>query len=406
MRGDVPVDEQPELTSPAAPEEAWLRGFWLWDLYFAIAYLVTVGLALVDDDLETARRVVLVAALSVIGAGYLVVGRRIMRRDDNFRHRLAFVSATLAVFLVAVLTEPSAGFALFAVGPMVFMTLPLRAASVVVAIAIMLPVLSAGLKDGFTEVNLAMQLPISGMLVAFAVFVGWWLERVLQQSEQRRELIEKLEASRAEVSRLSHKAGIAGERERLAAEIHDTLAQGFASIVTLAQAAESNVDADSAQTRKHLSLLARTARENLAESRALVAALAPTALESSTLDAALRRQLEQLGEELGVRVSHQIDGTPGALPTSVEVVLLRAGQEALANIRKHARASSVVLRLTYTDAAVCLTIIDDGVGFRPVERVDGFGLRGMRSRVEQVGGTFEVHSEAGEGTRIGVEVPR
>ncbi|MQA07302.1 MAG: sensor histidine kinase [Pseudonocardiaceae bacterium] len=403
--GHIPVDEQPELTSGTAPEDAWVRSFWLWDVYFAIGYLLAVGLTLADES-ELSRRLVVVAALSAIAIGYLAVGRRIMRTDDNVRHRLTFLAAVLAAFLVAVLAEPSAGFGLFAICPMVFMTVSLRVAAVIVAVAIMLPVLSAILRDGVTDVNLAMQLPISGMLVAFAVFIGWWLDRVIRQSEQRRELIEKLEASRAEVSRLSHEAGIAGERERLAAEIHDTLAQGFASIVTLAQAAESTVDAGDAQTRKHLSLLARTARENLAESRALVAALAPSALETGTLDAALCRQLEQLASELGARVDHQIDGTPGPLRTSVEVVLLRAGQEAMTNIRKHAHADSVVLRLAYTESAVCLTITDNGAGFDPAEPTDGFGLRGMRRRVEQVGGTLSVHSGPGEGTRVAVEVPR
>ena len=125
---------------------------------------------------------------------------------------------------------------------------------------------------------------------------------MVEQSSERAHLIAELEASRAEVARLSHEAGVAAERARLAGEIHDTLAQGFTSIITLVQAAESEALRD-----ERLALAVRTARENLAESRALVAALAPSALGSGSLHDAVRRQAARFTEETGVPAPVRID---------------------------------------------------------------------------------------------------
>jgi signal transduction histidine kinase len=197
---------------------------------------------------------------------------------------------------------------------------------------------------------------------------------------------------------------VTAERERLAGEIHDTLAQGFTSIITLVQAAESELGHDEAQVHKHLALALRTARENLAESRALVAALAPAELtESSVLDA-IRRQAKRLTEETGVATVVEVQGARRPLPTGVEVVLLRTVQETLSNVRKHAAASSTEIVLSYQDNSMVLVVTDDGQGFDTSAATNGFGLRGMRSRVEQAGGTLTVTSTPGSGTVVELEV--
>lgn len=193
----------------------------------------------------------------------------------------------------------------------------------------------------------------------------------------------------------------------MAAEIHDTLAQGFTSIVALAQAAQAGgtrAAADVVQER--LAHIEATARENLAEARGLVAAFAPVPLADSTLAEALHRLAERFTAETGVdvRVETDDDHARGALGRDGEVVLLRAAQEALANVRRHADARHVVLSLGGRDGTGALEVRDDGSGFDPA-RVPGFGLSGMRHRVEEVGGELDVDTAPGVGTRVLVRVP-
>ncbi len=125
--------------------------------------------------------------------------------------------------------------------------------------------------------------------LVFSVAVGTWIIRIIEQSQERAELIAELDASRHEVSRLSAAHGALAERERMAREIHDTLAQGFTSLLMLVQAVEAELDHDVAQARRHLALMDETARQNLAEARALVAGGAPADLAGASLPDALRR---------------------------------------------------------------------------------------------------------------------
>jgi signal transduction histidine kinase len=234
--------------------------------------------------------------------------------------------------------------------------------------------------------------------------------KIIRQSTGRAELIAQLEQTRAALAQANREAGMLAERERLASEIHDTIAQGFTSILMLAQAAESMIDSDPALARKQLGLVGRTARENLAEARALVAGLAPAALTSATLADALTRLTERAGQELGIAAEFAVSGEPRALGTGAEVVLVRVCQEALSNVRKHARARSVRVLLCFADAGVTvgagvrLEVADDGVGFEAGPDCEGFGLRGMRARVDDIGGKLDVTSAPGAGTTVSAEV--
>ncbi|MGW2190979.1 sensor histidine kinase, partial [Streptosporangium sp. NPDC001682] len=188
-------------------------------------------------------------------------------------------------------------------------------------------------------------------------------------------------------------------RERLAGEIHDTLAQGFTSIIMLLQAAEAQPDPSG-----HLALAVRTARENLAEARMLVTTLNPAPLDGSTLDEALRRLTNRLGEETGMSAGFEVHGKSRPLSAPVEVVLVRAVQEGLANVRRHADARSAAVSIAYQDGSVLLKVRDDGCGFDP-SGAQGYGLRGMRARVEQVGGALAVTGLRGEGASLEVLIP-
>jgi signal transduction histidine kinase len=194
--------------------------------------------------------------------------------------------------------------------------------------------------------------------------------------------------------------------------VHDTLAQGFTSIVVLAQTAAVQLPAGASAAAERVALIEEVARENLADARAMVAAFSPAALDSATLVEALQRLAERFGRETGIATRVDLaalstpergDGTP-ALARSEEIVLLRGAQEALANVRRHAAADAVVLRVARLGGAVSVHVEDDGVGFDPAT-AHGVGLAGLRDRAAEVGGSVDVASAPGRGTRVTVRVP-
>ncbi len=210
--------------------------------------------------------------------------------------------------------------------------------------------------------------------------------------------------------RAGRRAGVLEERQRLAHEIHDTLAQGFTSIVTNLEAAEGALKRDHSALRRHLDQALAVARESLSEARRLVWALRPEPLEDASLPEALRRLAERWSSSSGVPAEVFVTGEPRSLPADSEVTLLRVAQEALANVRKHARAGRVAITLSYIGDRVVLDVRDDGVGFDPSSLPpgtggSGFGLRSMRERVGRAGGTLSVESAPGEGTALSAEVP-
>jgi signal transduction histidine kinase len=238
-----------------------------------------------------------------------------------------------------------------------------------------------------------------------ALVLGLWISRIIRQSKSRAALIAELAATRTELAELSRAAGAAAERERLAHDIHDTLTQGFASIVLLLQAAEAQLGTSDGTALAHLRNARKTAQENIAEARAMITALCPPDLRDASLPAALRQLVDRAEAEPGAQPGLTVAGQPRALEASAEVVLLRVTQEALANVRQHAAASRVDVELAYDSDAVTLRVADDGRGFDPDSPAAGFGLQSMRGRVAGVGGVMLVRSRPGAGTTIQVEVP-
>lgn len=210
------------------------------------------------------------------------------------------------------------------------------------------------------------------------------------------------------------RAGVVGERQRLSHEIHDTLAQGFTSIVMNLEAAEGTLLSEPDTAHRYLDQARSIARESLAEARRLMWALRPDTPERSSLPDTLARLAESWSEKSGVVAGATVTGTPYSLTPEIEVTLLRVAQEALNNCRKHAQASQVTLTLSYMKNIVTLNVQDDGVGFDPdrlrttepgAQSTGGFGLLGMRERVEQLRGTLLLESAPGEGSTLMVAIP-
>lgn len=272
---------------------------------------------------------------------------------------------------------------------------------------------------------------IGGLVVVYLINAGvacaltWfgWIGNE-QQQHRAREVSALTEANARLEESLRHnadlqeqlltqarEAGISEERRRLAREIHDTLAQGLMGIITQLQAAQGAAGDAGAG---HIELATELARESLTEARRSVQALAPEPLAGARLPDAIQDVSERWCALHGLEVSFTITGTPRVMRPEIEVALLRTAQEALANVAKHAHATRVGLTLSYMEDLVTLDVRDDGVGFvtvngsgprRPRDAQGGFGLSGMRQRVEGVAGTLEIESEPEGGTAVCAAIP-
>ena len=281
----------------------------------------------------------------------------------------------------------------------------------------------------------------AAIIAVNAVFLGgsFWLARKQDQAKDTRELAltevseanRRLEATLTENAGLheqlltqAREAGVLDERQRMAREIHDTLAQGLTGIITQLQAAEQASEAP-AEWRRHFASASRLARESLTEARRSVDALRPEPLETARLSDALADVAGRWTALHGIPVQVATTGPARPVRPEAEFVLLRTAQEALANVARHAQATAVALTLSYLDDAVALDVRDDGRGFEPAivgapaaragvtagplgggsRPEGGFGLVAMRQRIEGVSGTLEIESEPGAGTAISACVP-
>ncbi|MFD4422139.1 sensor histidine kinase [Agromyces sp. NPDC058484] len=258
--------------------------------------------------------------------------------------------------------------------------------------------------------------PLVGGVFALGISRGY--VELLNDARERQRLVASLVQAQAEMADLheelaktQRESGAMEERTRLSRDIHDTIAQGFSSISLLVHAALSNGDAS--DSGRVLNQIDAIARDNLVDVRRIVAALAPAELEEGALAGALRRMLDRLTEETGIATELHVDEGFPALPTTVEVALLRTAQSALANVRLHADAGRVVVNLADIEDSVRMDVADDGRGFDARSwnagssgaGGGGYGLHSMRARLRELGGGLDVESTSGEGTALSAHVP-
>ncbi|MEU1468532.1 histidine kinase [Streptomyces sp. NPDC005761] len=208
----------------------------------------------------------------------------------------------------------------------------------------------------------------------------------------------------------AREAGVADERSRLAAEIHDTIAQGLTGIIAQLQAVTSTAVTDPVLAGEHLARAAALARHSLGEARRSVHNLVPSALEHDDLPGALKKTVATWSQRTGVRAEFTVTGTAEPLHDEVGATLLRIAEEALANAARHAAASRAGVTLSYMGDEISLDVRDDGRGFDPsalppYRGAGGFGLGGMRARAERIAGTVEVETGPGLGTAVCARVP-
>ena len=259
------------------------------------------------------------------------------------------------------------------------------------------------------------------IMVIVVLVTGTWVTWVhivryeaIHALADKEEALAALARTQSELVAAERAAGIAAEHERWSREVHDTLAQGFISVVNLAQTALNDLSehsehsgGDSGEARTLYGLLAEiesVGRDNLAEARALVAGESPSALRDDGLEAALRR-LTRAPEHHGLDIV-LVAELPSQMTSALEVAVLRIVQESLSNVVRHARAGRVDVVVSSSSEAgeLIITVADDGVGAG--DAPEGTGLTGMRARVETLGGTLTVDplQEPDERGRVGTVV--
>lgn len=245
-------------------------------------------------------------------------------------------------------------------------------------------------------------------LIFVAAFTAITLEADAARQRSDR-LLAELQDAHAQLQAYAHQAeelAIANERNRLARDLHDSVAQTLYGLTLQAAAAGRKLQVGQpAAAQTSLAQIQASAQQTLQETRLLIFELRPPLLASQGLPAALRARLEAVEGRSGVTIHLDLPET-AVFPPTVETNLYRVALEALNNIVRHAQAREIWLTLALADGRVRLTVADDGVGFTPTAVPGGgLGLAGMAERVAQMNGRFTLHSAPGEGTQIQVEVP-
>ncbi|MGA5449025.1 sensor histidine kinase [Streptomyces umbrinus] len=396
-------------TRHSDPDERWL------DAVVHAAFFLLLGSSFVrflTRDAGGARTGWVVALFALFCLLY-VLGRFLAPAPPSgsrpTRRHLVWLGSVSAVWVVLLALAPSATWCAM---PLLFAglhALPPRIAVPVAAVLTGLVVASqVRVAEGALNPNMVIA-PPAVAAVATAVMV-----HLQRQGARQRVLIEDLIHTRQNLVVTERRAGVLAERQRLAAEIHDTVAQGLSSQRMLLQAAGRVWRTDPDAAREHVHRAAEITSRSLAEARRFVHDLAPADLADDTLPGVLAVLAERESGP-GLTVEFRLDGEPGRLPERVEAALLRIAQGALANVREHAAATRAALTLTCLDDQISLDVADNGRGFETdpsrgssgpaPDSARGHGLPAMYIRAAQAGGTLTVESAPGEGTVVSAAIP-
>ncbi|MFF6996263.1 sensor histidine kinase [Streptomyces sp. NPDC008313] len=392
-------------TAPASPVPTTRLLAWCLHLLVAGLLALAAGRAVADGE-PHAPAVVAVAAV----LGLVYAAGPSMRSTHVSRRAAAVWLAAVGVVWLALLVLTADG--VWIAFPLYFLQLhllPRRTGPAVVVATALAAIVAFAAHSGALTLATAVG-PALGAAVAVAVVRGY--QALYRESERRRRLIEELTLTRADLAAAQHTAGVLAERERLAHEIHDTLAQGLTSIQLLLRAAERALPGRPELAARHVEQARQSAVDNLAEARRFVAALVPPSLEGITLADALERLCTTVSARHPLTARFRLTGTAVPLPTGHEVALLRIAQSALSNTVRHAGAATADVTLGFPDGrAVRLDVVDDGRGFDPGLLASpgpdggGFGLAAARARAQALGGTLTVQSAPGHGTTLAVRLP-
>ncbi len=337
---------------------AWFdRGGWthLW----AVTYLATLACAaaavLVDGDVSSAKRATL-GTFALLEAGwYLLIAVRWRYWEASTARFVMLMAVAAALWLPLVVGHPTfwwTVWAAYGVAACPWLRRSLATVTILTALLVLADHLDG---TGATARGVATTVGIGAMVLLAHATMG----AIGQESERRRRLIVELEATRAELAASERTAGAMAERERLARDIHDALAQGFTSIVMLLEAVDAKLPADGAEARAPLDQALQTARDSLADARRIVWDLGRGGGQPGALVASLERLAERTSASGDVDVEVVITGDSLPLDARRELAVLRTAQEAVSNARRHANATRITVTVSWLGDAVVLDVADE-----------------------------------------------
>jgi len=374
-----------------------------WHVFFTTTMVMLAVINLFAWAPSTGQRIGAWVTIALLSLVYATIGRRALNGGPGAR--LAFSLTLIIGSGVLVACSPNLAFVQAIAFPLLWIVITTTRVAVAANVALALSV-SAGfiVSVGVGADNLAQTALIQSISLVGSLALGLWISRIADLSNERLILLDALTATQAELAAANHDTGVVSERERLAREIHDTIAQSLTGIVMMSQRAQRELAGGQlVPLESQLRLLEESARDALVETRSLVAASAPVDLGGG-IASALERLAERFRRESGITISVSSEVTV-ELDRDTEVVLLRCAQEALANVRKHSHATSASIRLVTELLTATLSITDDGTGFDSQATETGFGLPGMRDRLALVNGALAVSSVPGGGTSLSVSLP-
>ncbi|MCT2139756.1 sensor histidine kinase [Dietzia cinnamea] len=398
------MTSEPTTAAELPPESAGVRVVFTQlqiALHTLVAALLVLTLVGAHSDASGVLNVPAAATAAGFAAVYCIGTVWERRRETASTVRLGWLAAVLVLWAALVVQVPEAAYLVFPLFFLAQFLLGVWTGAAAVAFLAAVAVLALGLHEGFTAAGIIG--PVVGALVALGLGAG--VRALHRESQARRAVIAELMATRSELAAREREVGREAERARLAGEIHDTVAQGLSSIGMLLHAAERSDPSHPAV--EQICLAREVARENLTETRRLIAALRPAPLDGVSLAGALRRIAERVGTEnpgLAVSVGGDLTADP---PAELSAVLVRVTQEALTNAVRHGSPDQIRITLDHRPTSVQLEVHDDGCGFDTTapRTAASFGLDGMARRVDDLGGTLEVESEVGGGTSVRAVLP-
>lgn len=373
-----------------------------WDVAVAVATVLLAVLIALAFPPGAVRDVwMLGGSVVAILIAYVLFARGRIERDEPGWQAVVFVIVASSALGIGIAAGPGLAMAQTFVYPLVWVIMRTSAqaiaGSIVVAAAVFTGTAAA---TGFAPEGIASGALTGAFSLLVSIVLGLWISSIARHAEERGRLEAQLASTREQLDALSRAQGASAERERLAREIHDTLAQTLAGLVILAErAGRQSAAGDPDGAADTIRTVEQAAREALGEARGLVARTAAVPGEAA-LDAAVGRLVHRFRTETGLAIELEVSGSDREIDRDAQVVLLRCLQEALANVRKHARATLVRVAVAVAADEARVTVIDDGRGFDPSAPRHGFGLDGMADRLALADGALEIVTAPGDGTAL------
>lgn len=410
----MPVTDKRKFSPKTAQQRALSVRALRWGQHLITAVLLLVALLRAASTIEFSLWLA-VAAAALFALWYLF-GFVVLRPRGSTRLPGYWLAVLLAIWALGMSASPEFMWVAFSLWLLIGHQLGLGLSVLWSAAVYVVTVVAPFLHNGSTTVSGVVG-PLVGGTFAWGISRGYLqLERDIAE---RNELVSSLLRAhqemadlQEELARSQHEAGALAERTRVAREIHDTIAQQLSSIGLHAKAA-----LHSRQTGQAINALERIEElsgQGLTDLRRIIAAMSPSELDSQALAGALRRMLIDFEKDSAVSGELRVDAELPVLDPGIQVALLRTAQSALANVRRHAKATRTVVSLADAGDAIRLDIVDDGIGFNLTDwqstvgknlESGGFGLPAMRQRLRELGGGLDIESTLGEGTALSAYVP-